>query len=225
MPKVLLVEDDEKVRNELKIFLNKNGYEVININNFENVIEEILKVKVDLILLDINLPNVDGQYILKEVRKTSDVPIIMLTSMNTDLDELISMNYGADGYITKPFNMQILLARINALLKRSLNFSLDQEKINCGKFILNISKSIIEKENINLELTKNELKILEKLVKNKGKIVSREEIINYLWDNENFVDDNTLTVNITRLKNKLEEIGLKDIIETKRGQGYILNEF
>lgn len=225
MPKVLLVEDDEKVRNELKIFLNKNGYEVININNFENVIEEILKVKVDLILLDINLPNVDGQYILKEVRKTSDVPIIMLTSMNTDLDELISMNYGADGYITKPFNMQILLARINALLKRSLNFNLDQEKINCGKFILNISKSIIEKENINLELTKNELKILEKLVKNKGKIVSREEIINYLWDNENFVDDNTLTVNITRLKNKLEEIGLKDIIETKRGQGYILNEF
>lgn len=225
MPKVLLVEDDEKVRNELKIFLNKNGYEVININNFENVIEEILKVKVDLILLDINLPNVDGQYILKEVRKTSDVPIIMLTSMNTDLDELISMNYGADGYITKPFNMQILLARINALLKRSLNFNLDQEKINCGKFILNISKSIIEKENINLELTKNELKILEKLVKNKGKIVSREEIINYLWDNENFVDDNTLTVNIRRLKNKLEEIGLKDIIETKRGQGYILNEF
>lgn len=222
MPKVLLIEDDEKVRDELKIFLTKNGYEVIDIDNFENVIEKILKIKVDLILLDINLPNVDGQYILKEIRKTSNVPIIMLTSINTDLDELISMNYGADGYITKPFNMQILLARIGALLKRTSGLNIEQEKISCEEFVLNISKGIVEKDNINLDLTKNELKILEKLLKNKGKIVSREEIINYLWDNENFVDDNTLTVNITRLKNKLEEIGLKDIIETKRGLGYML---
>lgn len=222
MPKVLLIEDDEKVRSELKIFLTKNGYEVIDIDNFENVIEKILKIKVDLILLDINLPNVDGQYILKEIRKTSNVPIIMLTSINTDLDELISMNYGADGYITKPFNMQILLARIGALLKRTSGLNIEQEKISCEEFVLNISKGIVEKDNINLDLTKNELKILEKLLKNKGKIVSREEIINYLWDNENFVDDNTLTVNITRLKNKLEEIGLKDIIETKRGLGYML---
>lgn len=222
MLKIVLIEDDEKVRSELKIFLTKNGYEVIDIDNFENVIDKILKIKADLILLDINLPNVDGQYILKEIRKTSNVPIIMLTSINTDLDELISMNYGADGYITKPFNMQILLARIAVLLKRTSGLNIEQEKISCEEFVLNISKGIIEKDNINLELTKNELKILEKLLKNKGRIVSREEIINYLWDNENFVDDNTLTVNITRLKNKLEEIGLKNIIETKRGLGYML---
>lgn len=222
MLKIVLIEDDEKVRSELKIFLTKNGYEVIDIDNFENVIDKILKIKADLILLDINLPNVDGQYILKEIRKTSTVPIIMLTSINTDLDELISMNYGADGYITKPFNMQILLARIAVLLKRTSGLNIEQEKISCEEFVLNISKGIIEKDNINLELTKNELKILEKLLKNKGRIVSREEIINYLWDNENFVDDNTLTVNITRLKNKLEEIGLKNIIETKRGLGYML---
>lgn len=220
MQNILIIEDDEKLRNELKIFLNRNGFCAKSIETFENTIQDIINENSDLILLDINLPNYDGEFILKELRKTIDTPIIMVTSRDTEIDELISMNYGADNYVTKPFNSQILLAKINAILKRRNNT--EQEKINCGEFILNTSKSIIQKEEKQAELTLNELKILKYLVKNKGKIVSREEMMNYLWDTEDFIDDNTLTVNVTRLRNKLESIGIYDVIETKRGQGYIL---
>ena len=192
------------------------------LEKFDNTIEDSLNVKPDLILLDINLPYVDGEYICKEIRKVSNVPIIIVTSRDNELDELLSINNGADQYVTKPYNIQILLAKIERLLKRSYNSNVGQDKINCGNFILNISKSTIEKENNSLELTKNELKILYFLVLNKEKIVSRNEIMDYLWDSESFVDDNTLTVNINRLRTKLEEIGLQGIIETKRGLGYIL---
>ena len=222
MKKILIVEDDQKLRNELKIFLEKNGYEALTIEKLDNSIQDILDKKADLILLDINLPYLDGEYICKEIRKISDVPIIIVTSRDNELDELISLNNGADQYVTKPYNIQILLAKIAGLLKRSESTATNQNKINCKDFILNISKSIIEKEEKQIELTKNELKILHFLVLKKGQIVSRDEIINYLWDSESFIDDNTLTVNMTRLRNKLEEIGLKNIIETKRGQGYIL---
>ena len=222
MSKILIVEDDKKLREELKIFLEKHGYHVEMLEKFDNTIEEIKNVKTDLILLDINLPYVDGEYICKEIRKVSNVPIIMVTSRDNELDELLSINNGADQYVTKPYNIQILLAKIERLLKRSYNSNMSQDKINCGNFILNISKSTIEKEDASLELTKNELKILYFLVLNKEKIVSRNEIMDYLWDSESFVDDNTLTVNINRLRTKLEEIGLQDIIETKRGLGYIL---
>lgn len=220
MQKILIIEDDQKLRHELEIFLNRNGLNSKCIETFENTIEDIINEKADLILLDINLPNYDGEYILKELRKTIDTPIIMVTSRDNEIDELISMNYGADNYVTKPFNSQILLAKINAILKRQNN-GVDQDKINCGEFILNTSKSIIQKEDKQAELTLNELKILKYLVKNKGKITSREDIMNYLWDTEDFIDDNTLTVNMTRLRGKLESIGIHDAIETKRGQGYI----
>ena len=222
MSKILIIEDDEKLRKELEIFLNKNGYEASIISNFENPLKEALEKESDLILLDINLPNIDGEYILKEIRKVSNVPIIMITSKDSELDELISLNYGADQYVTKPFNIQILLAKISGLLKRSKMTDTKQNKIDCKDFILNVSKSIIEKGNRQIELTKNELKILYFLVSKRGQIVSREEIINYLWDSESFIDDNTLTVNMKRLRTKLEEINLGDIIQTKRGQGYIL---
>ena len=222
MPQILIIEDDEKLREELKIFLNKNGYEATTLITFENTIRDILKINPDLILLDINLPNTDGEYICKEVRKQSNMPIIIITSRDNELDELLSINNGADQYITKPYNIQILLAKIERLLQRSNASQANQDKIDCGEFILNISKSLIEKNDKSIELTKNELKILHYLVLNKGKIVSRNEIIDYLWDSESFVDDNTLTVNIKRLRTKLEEVGLKDLIETKRGLGYIL---
>ena len=222
MSKILIVEDDEKLRNELKIFLERNGFEVSVLNNFENSIRTILENKVDLILLDINLPFVDGEYICKEIRKTSNVPIIMLTSRNSEIDELLSLNYGADQYVVKPFNIQILLAKINALLKRSQNTDTYQNLLDCRDFILNVSKSQLEKNGLIMELTKNELKILHYLVSKRGQIVSREEIIEYLWDSQSFIDDNTLTVNVNRLRNKLEELNLQEIIETKRGQGYIL---
>ena len=222
MSKILIVEDDKKLREELKIFLEKHGYEVIILEKFDNTIEDILKSKADLVLLDINLPNMDGEYVCKEIRKVSDVPIMIVTSRDNELDELLSINNGADQYITKPYNIQILLAKIERLLKRSKDSQTNQDKIDCGEFVLNISKSIIEKDDKSIELTKNELKILHYLVLNKGKIVSRNEIMDYLWDSESFVDDNTLTVNIKRLRTKLEEVGLKDLIETKRGLGYIL---
>ena len=222
MHKILIVEDDKKLRDELEIFLNKNGYKVETMEDFSNTIEDILRRKVDLILLDINLPGFDGEYVLKEIRKVSEVPIIIITSRDNEIDELISLNYGADHYVTKPFNIQILLAKINSVLRRTSNLGNEANKIDCNEFILNISKSLIEKDDRKIELTKNELKILHFLVQRRGKIVSREEIIEYLWDSESFIDDNTLTVNMTRLRNKLNEFGLKELIETKRGQGYIL---
>ena len=222
MPKILIVEDDEKLRKELQTFLNKNGFETKLIEKFDNTIQDIINKNADLILLDINLPNLDGEYILKEIRKTSNVPIIMITSRDNELDELLSLNYGADQYVTKPFNIQILLAKIIGLLKRSNTTDTKQDKIDCKDFILNISKSVIEKDQKQIELTKNELKILYFLITKRGQIVPREDIINYLWDSESFIDDNTLTVNMKRLRTKLEEINVQDMIETKRGQGYIL---
>lgn len=222
MAKILIIEDDKKIREELELFLNKNGFEAVSLNHFQNVIEDVLEHKADLILLDINLPVVDGEYICKEIRKVSNVPIIMVTSRNNEIDELLSLNNGADQYVTKPYNIQILLAKINALLKRSQNTDTNQNKINCKEFILNISKGIIETDTKQIELTKNESKILYYLVQKRGQIVAREEIMSYLWDSESFIDDNTLTVNMKRLRAKLEEIQLQDLIETKRGQGYML---
>ncbi len=222
MKKILIVEDDEKLRDELQIFLNKNGYIAESIKTFDNTIYDILKINPDLILLDINLPGADGEFICKEIRKQSNMPIIMITSRDNELDELISLNYGADNYITKPFNIQILLAKISSLLRRT-NMQVENNNIIDAKdFTLNMSKSTIEKAGKTIELTKNEYRILKYLLENRDQIVSREDIMECLWDSESFIDDNTLTVNITRLRNKLETLGLKELLQTKRGQGYML---
>ena len=222
MQKILIVEDDEKLRCELEIFLNNNGYQAECLKKFDNTIHDILEINPNLILLDINLPGVDGEYICKEIRKQSDMWIIIVTSRDNELDELVSINYGADHYITKPFNIHILLAKVNSLLRRTNSNSEPKNKIDAKNFILNISNSTIIKDDKIIDLTKNEYKILKYLIENREKIVSREDIMDCLWENESFIDDNTLSVNITRLRSKLEELGLKDIIETKRGQGYIL---
>ena len=221
MQKILIVEDDEKLRNEVEIFFNNNGYQAESLKKFDNTIQDIININPDLILLDINLPGADGEYVCKEIRKQSNVPIIIVTSRDNEVDELLSINYGADHYITKPFNIQILLAKTNSLLKRS-NMKSEQDKIDARDFIINLSNSTIIKDGKEIDLTKNELKILKYLNENRGKIVSREEIMDYLWESNSFIDDNTLTVNITRLRNKLEELNLKELLETKRGQGYIL---
>lgn len=222
MQKILIVEDDEKLRNELEIFLGNNGYQAESLKTFNNTIKDILTINPDLVLLDINLPGTDGEYVCKEVRKQSNMPIIIVTSRDNELDELLSINYGADHYITKPFNIQILLAKIASILKRTSNINEIKDKIDAKDFILNVANSTIEKSGKIMELTKNEYRILRYLVENRGRIVSREEIMECLWDNESFIDDNTLSVNITRLRNKLEELELKDLIETRRGQGYIM---
>lgn len=222
MQKILIVEDDEKLRNELETFLNNNGYQAETLKSFNHTIQDILNRNPNLLLLDVNLPNVDGEYICKEIRKQSNLPIIIVTSRNNEIDELLSLNYGADHYITKPFNLQILLAKIASLLRRTNIGTNAQDKIETKDFVLNTDKSTIEKDGKEIELTKNEFRILKYLVQNRNKIVAREEIMACLWDSENFIDDNTLTVNITRLRNKLEELDLKELIQTKRGQGYIL---
>lgn len=222
MQKILIVEDDEKLRYELEIFLSHHGYKVETLEIFNNTINDILEVNPSLILLDINLPEVDGEYVCKEIRKQSDMGIIIITSRDNELDELVSINYGADYYITKPFNIQILLAKINSVLRRTNNSIKTNDRIDAKDFILNISNSTITKNDKTIDLTKNEYKILKYLVENRGKIVSREDIMECLWESESFIDDNTLSVNITRLRTKLEELELKNLIETRRGQGYIL---
>ena len=222
MQKILIVEDDKKLRKELETFLTKHGFTAKGLEKFDNTIGDILNENADLILLDINLPYTDGEFVCKEVRKTSDVPIIMVTSRDNEIDELMSLNYGADQYVTKPYNIQILLAKINGLLKRNQKSDKEMQEIDCDGFKLNIAERVIKKDDRKIELTKNEYTILYYLCINRGRIVSRDEIMDYLWESEEFIDDNTLSVNVKRLRGKLEELGLVDRIETRRGQGYIL---
>ncbi|WP_297518528.1 response regulator transcription factor [uncultured Clostridium sp.] len=226
MHKIVIVEDSEVIREELKTFLERNGYEVIAVDRFENVIEDIKKAEGDLVLLDINLPVFDGYYICREIRKESNIPVIVVTSRNSEIDELMSMNLGADDFVTKPYNTQILLARIEAVLKRSKGNTEDNSKLTFLTLELNLESGEILNKNggKRTEISKNEMKILAYLIKNKNKIVSREDLMNYLWSTDFFVDDNTLSVNITRLRKKLESVGISRAIETRRGLGYIMSE-
>lgn len=219
--KIIIIEDDVKIRNELSQFLNKYGYQTYAPSSFNNIVSEVLAQNPHLILLDINLPVFDGYYFCREIRKGSNLPIIIVTSRNSEVDELMSMNLGADDFITKPYNTQILLARISSILKRVYSTEASQELTYNG-VTLDISKSVVCFNGEEIELTKNEVKILNLLMKNSGKIITRDEIMNTLWQSNEFVDDNTLTVNINRLRKTLEDIGINNFLITKRGQGYII---
>ncbi|MDY6012564.1 response regulator transcription factor [Clostridium sp.] len=218
--KIFIIEDEEKIKAELSTFLERYGYKTKTVEDFENVVCEALDYNATLILLDINLPYYDGYYICKEIRKKSNVPIIIVTSRDSEIDELMSMNLGADDFITKPYNTQILLARITSIIRRT--YSKDIELFEYRNLKYNLSQSEAEFNGKKIELTKNESKILYVFMKNKQKIVSRDKIMKELWQSDEFVDDNTLTVNINRLRKKLEEIGAINYLQTKRGQGYIL---
>ncbi|GAA0764718.1 response regulator transcription factor [Clostridium subterminale] len=202
--------------------MTRNGYSVMKVNEFDNIPKLVKESSPHLILLDINLPYDDGFKICTEIRSFSNIPIIFVTSRDTNIDELMSITLGGDDFITKPYNAQILLARINSLLKRVYPSEKANDFIEYNGVRLNVLSSNIEYGDKEIELTKNELKILHYLLINKGKIVSRVDIMEYLWDSAMFINDNTLTVNITRLRNKFEEIGISDFIKTKRGQGYII---
>lgn len=219
--KIVIVEDHELIRNELSMLLSRYGYEVIAIDHFETVVEDCLKEEADLILLDINLPLYDGYYICREIRTKSEVPIIVVTSRDSEMDELMSMNLGADDFITKPYNTQILLARISAMLKRTKKDKSD-DSVQYKGLKLQLNNSTIVYKNEIIELSKNEMKILYTLLQHKETIVSRNQLMETLWQSNEFIDDNTLTVNINRVRKKLESVGLKDFIKTKRGQGYII---
>ena len=219
--KILIIEDDAVIRTELKILLEKYGYTVIITEDFGNMEKLVAESNPHLVLLDINLPVYDGYHICKEIRKTSKVPVIVVTSRDSDMDELMSMNLGADDFITKPYNTQILLARISAILSRVYSTE-SANVLTFAGLLLDMGKSTITYKDRSIELTKNELRILTMLMKNKGAITSRDDIMNELWQSDEFVDENTLTVNINRLRKKLHEIGAINILKTKRGQGYSL---
>lgn len=217
--KIFVIEDEENIRNELIELLSKYGYECSTSNKFQTIAQIVLEADVDLILLDINLPYQDGYQVCRNVRKKSNVPIIVLTSRNNDFDELMSLNIGADDFISKPYNAQVLLAHIQAVLKRT--YEVEENSVLTHKGLeLNLLKGKAYCNGKSAELTKNELGILRLLIINKGNIIPRDEIINELWQNEQFIDENTLNVNIVRLRKKLADLGLKDYLETKRGLGY-----
>lgn len=221
MSKIVIIEDTETIREELKTFLITYGFEAIAPANFEYIIQETLNETPDLILLDINLPIFDGYYICREIRKQSDVPIIVVTSRDNEMDELMSMNLGADDFITKPYNTQILLARIETILRRVQGSGM-RDTLVYNDLKLNLSNGSVTYKGEKAELTKNEIKILSCLYKNKGKIVSRDDLMDFMWNEDVFVDDNNLSVNVTRLRKKLEALGMEKNIETRRGLGYIL---
>ncbi|MGL4772835.1 MAG: response regulator transcription factor [Clostridium sp.] len=222
MNRIMIVEDNKNLKTELIDFLNRYGYEGYGFDEFNNVIEKVLSDKPDLVLLDINLPYYDGYYICREIRKQSNIPIIIVTSRDSEMDELMSMNLGADDFITKPYNTQILLARIASVLRRTYGNNEVSDILEHNGLKLNISTGVIKYKEKTIDLTKNEIKILTCLMKNKGTIVSREDLMDFMWSSDIFVDDNTLSVNVTRLRKKLQEIGVKDSIETKRGLGYMM---
>ena len=221
MSRIVIIEDTEKIREELKTFLIRYGYEAVALINFEDIINDTLREEPNLILLDINLPIFDGYYICIEIRKSSDVPIIVVTSRDNEMDELMSMNLGADDFITKPYNTQILLARIENILRR-IHGVMNQDIIAHNGLALNLLNGSVTYNDQTAELTKNELKIISCLIKNKGKIVSRDDLMDFMWNADVFVDDNNLSVNVTRLRKKLDGLGMKNNIETRRGLGYIL---
>lgn len=217
--KIFVIEDETAIREELTYLLLKYGYECESTDEFQNVGEKALDSGSDLILLDINLPYQDGFQVCRDIRKQSNMPIIILTSRNTDFDELMGLNIGADDFVSKPYNAQVLLARIQKILSRTYEVQSNAVLIHKG-LTLNLLKATILHDGKEKELTKNELGILRMLMINKGNIIPRDAIIDELWQSEEFIDENTLNVNVVRLRKKLAEIGLPDYLETKRGLGY-----
>ena len=221
---IFIIEDDQSLSNEIKLALSKWGYSVGQVNDFENITNEVLDSNPKLILMDINLPSYDGFYWCSQIRNFMKVPIIFISSRDNDMDIIMSINMGGDDYITKPFSPQVLVAKIQAILRRtySYNNDLKSDVIKFKDITLNIVEGKLYFKGENVDLTKNELKIMNILMSNQEKIVSREEIIEELWDTDEFISENTLTVNVNRLRKKLKSIGLEDVKETKKGQGYII---
>ncbi len=219
--KIMIIEDDPVISSELKNMLCGNGYDAVTVLDFTRTIEEVKEQILHLIILDIKLPVADGFSLCSRIRTFSNVPIVFVTSCNTDMDELNSIMLGGDAYITKPYNTAILLAKIASLLKRVYPTDV-QEVIQYQETLLHLENSTFEFGGQQIDLTKNELKIMYYLFKNAGKICSRNDLIDFLWDNRLYVDDNALSVNVNRIRDKLSSIGLHDFIKTKHRQGYFI---
>jgi len=219
----MIVEDDVKIREIISESIIKWGYDVKKVNNFTDVLNDFINFKPHLVLLDINLPAFDGFHWCNKIREISKVPIIFISSRNTNMDIIMSVNMGGDDFIGKPLSIEVLMAKVNALLRRTYSY-MDNEVnvIEYNGVVLNLKDNKVVFNEEKIELTRNEFKILELLMKNNGSVVSRDKIMRNLWEDESFIDDNTLTVNINRLRKKLTDIELENFIKTKKGQGYII---
>ena len=220
MHKILLVEDDEVIRQQVKKMLEQWGYEVVLVEDFMEVLSIFVKVEPHLVLMDIGLPLFNGYHWCQEIRKVSKVPIMFLSSRDQAMDIVMAINMGGDDFVTKPFDQNVLLAKIQGLLRRSYEFGKDQSLLEYMGVILNLKAMDLVYQGEVVSLTKNEFQILQVLFERSGNIVSREDFMKELWNSDFFIDDNTLSVNVARLRKKLEAVGLKDFIETKKGVGY-----
>lgn len=219
MKKILIIEDDEVIASELSELLKNAGYDPYLLTDFEKTLEEMLDSKADLMLLDINIPYRNGEFLLQEFRKKSSIPVIMVTSRNEETDELLSMSFGADDYITKPYNPNILLLRIAAVLKRTEAV----ESVTYKDVEICMQRGILKRGEKEIVLTKNEMIIFSYLLNHQNRIVTRDELMTTLWNNDEYINDNALTVNISRLRSKLKDLGLEDAITTRKKVGYILS--
>lgn len=224
MYKILIIEDDMTIAKVLSQSLKQWKYEVNLVTDFEAVLEQFCKYSPDLVLLDISLPFFNGYHWCGEIRKVSNVPVIFISSNTSNMDIVMAINMGGDEFITKPFDLSVALAKIQAILRRTYSFSADRSLLEHKGLILKLEETTVWYQNNKVDLTKNEFHILSILMKNIGKVVSREELMRNLWEDEAFIDDNTLTVNVTRLRKKVDEIGLMDFIKTKKGIGYFIEE-
>lgn len=222
MRRLLVVEDDARLRDELCVLLRRNGYEAEALASFDDAAAQILAAAPDLVLLDLNLPGVDGTYVCREVRRASPVPIVVVTSRDNDMDELLTLSFGADDFIPKPYNDQVLLAHVATVLKRSYGEGAASAEISYAGVTLDTARCRVSYQGSSAELTKNELRILALLMRNAGAVVSRQRIQEELWASDEFMDDNTLTVNVSHLRATLAKIGVEGFVRTKRGMGYLV---
>ena len=223
MAKIMIIEDETTIRELISEELQKWQFETFGTTDFNQVLEDFQREEPQLVLLDINLPVFDGYFWCQKIREVSKIPIIFISSRNTNMDMIMAMNMGADDFVTKPFQIDVLIAKINALLRRSYNYSeVGSEMMSHNGITLNVDNGSMEINGEIIDLSKNEYRLLYILIKKHGKILTREKLLRALWEDERFVDDNTLTVNINRLRKKIEQAGLEGYIETKVGQGYIV---
>ncbi len=220
--KIMIIEDDITIARTIKDHLSKWDYDVIYITDFKNIIEQFIQFEPQLILLDVILPFFNGFHWCSEIRKTSKVPVMFISSAGDNMNIVMAMNMGGDDFIVKPFDLHVLTAKVQALLRRTYSFQGQINIIEHSGAVLNLNDATLTYQNQRIELTKNDYRILQLLMENVGNVVPREEIMQRLWENDNFVDDNTLTVNITRLRKKLSEAGLENFIKTKKGIGYLV---
>lgn len=222
MFKILVVEDDKIIAEQIQKHLQAWQYKVVLVQDFSDVRGIFIQEDVDLVLMDIGLPFFNGYHWCSEIRKISTVPIMFISSTDDNMNIVMAMQMGGDDFISKPFDLNVLVAKVQAILRRSYAFQGSSHLISHKGVVLNLSECALTYGDVKLELTKNEIKIMQVLLERHSEVVTRSELMNHLWESDSFIDDNTLTVNVARLRKKLEDIGLENFITTKKGLGYMV---